>query len=329
MSAARYDLGARLRAVTIPRGVAGAPHHLAALALFLAAVEGTTGAMLSAHYLPSADAYGAVRTLVAEVPYGDLIRAVHARGADLLVATAWLLVLAAALLGRHRRPRELAWCALVLLAFVTFYEAFTGSVLPWSRDGAAGAQVATATVGTIPVIGPWLRRAMLGGDAGGAVTLVRVWGAHAAMLPGVASVLLGAAFAHRVALREPPDGDVPAMPLAPHFALRAGALCTAAAIALVLLAVFAPPGLGAPAQDPPVGGAAPWYLGSVHAALTALPPRVLGAPSGAVAVLLGTTFAGVLLALPWIDPRGSRHVRALVFLLALAVLGGTVYARLR
>lgn len=314
-----------MSALTVPRGVAGAPHHLAALALFLAAVEGTTGALLSAHYIPTASgAHESVRTLVAEVPYGDLLRAVHARGADLLVATAWLLVLASALLGRYRPPRAAAWCAVVLLGFVALYEAFTGSVLPWSRDGAAGAQVASATVGTIPVVGPWLRRAMLGGDAHGSVTLVRVWGAHAAMLPGVASVLLAVAASRR----EGAEAGAPAMPFAPHFTLRAAALCTAATIALVLLAVFAPPGLGAPAQDPPTGGAAPWYLGSVHAALRAMPGRVLGAPGGAVAVLLGTLAGVGLLALPWIDPRGARLVRVLVVLLALAVFGGTVYARL-
>jgi len=59
-----------------------------------------------------------------------------------------------------------------------------------------------------------------------------------------------------------------------------------------------------------------------------MPPRVLGAPGGAVAVLLGTLAGGGLLALPWIDPRGARLVRVLVVLLALAVFGGTVYARL-
>lgn len=318
-----------MSALRIPRGLAGAPQHLAALALFLAAVEGTTGALLSAHYVPTqADAHASVRRLVAEVPFGDLLRAVHVRGADLLVATVWLLVLATALAGGHRRPRALGWCALVLLAFVALYEGFTGSVLPWSRDSAAGAQVATATVGTIPLVGSWLRRAMLGGDGQGAVTLVRVWGAHAAMLPGVASVLLAAAGIHRVVARDAYAHEGPTMPLAPHFALRAAALCTAATIALVLLAALAPPGVGAAAQGVAAGGAAPWYLGSVHVVLKALPPRLIGAPGGSVAVLAGTVIAGALLALPWVDPRGSRHVRGLVALLALAVLGGTVYARI-
>lgn len=330
MTESRYDLSARLRGWTVPRGIAGAPHHLAALALFFAAVEASTGAVLSAHYLPTRDgAYASVRLIVAEVPYGDLLRAVHARGADLLVATAWLTVLASALLGAYRRPRELGWIAVVLLGFISLFEAFTGSVLPWSRDGAAGAQVATATVGVIPWVGPWLRRAMLGGDAYGSVTLVRVWASHAALLPALGATVLAVAAAHRAALRGPEPASAHAMPVAPHFALRVAALCTAATIALVLLATLSAPALGGAAETPARGGVTPWYLGSVHALLSALPGRLLGAQSGAVVVVGGGAVAGALLALPWIDPRASRVTRALVAVLAAAVLGGTVYARLR
>lgn len=318
-----------MRSLTVPRGLAGLPHHLAALGLFLGGVEASTGALLSAHYVPTqAEAHGSVRALVAEVPFGELLRAVHARGADLLVVTVWLLVLVVAVGARPRRPRAVGWWALVLLGAITLYAGFTGSLLPWSRDSAAGAQVATATVGSLPWVGPWLRRAMLGGDEHGAVTLVRIWGAHAALLPGAAMLLLVAAGGHRLVRGQEAPDDRPAMPVSPQFVLRVAALCTAATIALVLLAVTVPPGVGAPAQGPVSGGSAPWYLGSVHAALTALPPRLLGVPSGTAAVLFGTFLFGALLALPWIDPRASRHVRGLVWLLALMVLGGTVYARL-
>ncbi len=318
-----------MRALTVPSGRAGLPHHLAALGLFLGAVEASTGALLSAHYVPSqAEAHRSVRTLVAEVPFGELLRAVHARGADLLVVTVWLLVLAVAVGSRPRRPQAVGWWALVLLGVVTLYAGFTGSLLPWSLDSAAGAQVATATVGSLPWVGPWLRRAMLGGDAYGSVTLVRIWGAHTALLPGAATLLLVAAGGHRLVGAERAPDDRPAMPPVPHFALRVAALCTAATIVLVLLAVTVPPGVGAPAGGPVSGGSAPWYLGSIHAALTALPPRLLGVPGGTAAVLFGTFLLGALLALPWIDPRASWHVRGLVWLLALMVLGGTVYARL-
>lgn len=311
----------------VPRGVAGAPHLLAALALFLTAVEASTGALLAMHYVPTlTDAHASVRGVVDAVPYGDLIRAVHARGADLLVATSWLLVLATALAGGFRAPGRARWVATVLLALVALDEAFTGSILPWSRDGAASAQVAAATVGTIPAIGGWLRRAMLGGDGRAEVTLVRVWGAHAALLPGLASVLLGVALARRRA----PDDDVPAMPLYPHFAMRAAAVATATTMALVVLAEFATPGVGAAAAAT-VGatvGRPPWYLGAVDGALRVIPPQVIGVPGGGLAVLLGTLLAAALLALPWIDPRGSRWSRGFVLVLALAVLGGTIHARL-
>lgn len=317
-----------MSAMTIPRGLAGVPHHLAALALFLAGVEASTGALLSAHYVPThAEAHGSVLRLVASVPFGELLRAVHVRGADLLVATVWLAVLASALDGGWRRPRAASWSALVLLGFVTLYAGFTGSLLPWSRDSAAGAQVATATVGAVPWLGAWLRRAMLGGDDTGAVTLVRVWGAHAALLPGVASAMLMGAAAQRVARPASPEDDTPSMPLAPHFLLRVAAMGTATMMALVLLAVFATPGVGAAAESAVRGGAAPWYLGGVHALLRAMPSRVIGVPGATVAVLLGVTAGAGLVALPWIDPRASRPLRGLVLALALVVLGGTVYAR--
>ncbi|MFO0630053.1 MAG: cytochrome b N-terminal domain-containing protein [Polyangiales bacterium] len=314
-----------MSALRVPRGLRGAPHHLGALALFLALVEGVTGALLSAHYVPTArDAHASVRVIVAEVPFGDLLRAVHARGADLLVVTVWATLLAAALTGGYRRARAVGWCALVGLGFVTLDEAFTGSLLPASRDGAAGVQVATATLGTLPAVGPWLRRAMLGGTVEGTLTLVRVWAAHAALLPGVAT-LLGAAMAWRLPVAD--DDDDP-LPLTPHFATRAAALCTAASLALVLLAAYAAPEGGAPAGRGASGGAPPWSLGAPHAALMSLPPRMIGVPGGTVAVFGGVALALALAALPGVDPRAGRLGRGFALTLALAVLGGTVYARL-
>lgn len=314
-----------MSALRVPRGLRGAPHHLGALALFLAAVEAATGALLSAHYVPTArDAHTSVRGIVAEVPFGDLLRAVHARGADLLVVTTWAALLAAALTGGYRRSRAVGWCALVAMGFVTLHEAFTGSLLPGSRDSAAGVQIATATLGTLPAVGPWLRRAMLGGDAEGTVTLVRIWAAHAALLPGVATIL-GAAMAWRLPVAE--GGDDP-LPLTPHFATRVAALCTAASLALVVLAAFASPEVGAPGGAVAAGGAPPWYLGAAHVALKSLPPRMIGVPGGTVAVLGGVALAVALAALPGVDPRAGRAGRAFALTLALAVLGGTVYARL-
>jgi quinol-cytochrome oxidoreductase complex cytochrome b subunit len=309
----------------VPRGLRGAPHHLGALALFLAAVEAATGALLSAHYVPTArDAHASVRGIVAEVPFGDLIRAVHARGADLLVVTVWAAILAAALTGGYRRARAVGWFALVAMGFVTLDAAFTGSLLPGSRDSAAGVQIATATLGTLPAVGPWLRRAMLGGTSEGTVTLVRIWAAHAALLPGVATIL-GAAMAWRLPVDD--DGDDP-LPLAPHFVTRVAALCTAASLALVVLAAFASPEVGPVASAVPSGGAPPWYLGAAHVALKSLPPRMIGVPGGTVAVLGGLALAVALTALPAVDPRAGRLGRSFALTLALAVLGGTVYARL-
>lgn len=309
----------------VPRGARGVPHHLGALALFLALLDGATGALLSAHYVPTApEAHASVRRIVAQVPYGELLRAVHARGADLLVPTIWLAVLAAALTGGHRRSRAAGWVSLVALGLVTLDLAFTGSVLPWSRDGAAGAQMATATVGTLPLVGPWLRRAMLGGSTGGTVTLVRVWAAHAAMLPALAS-LLAAAIAARPPVAD--ADDAAPLPL-PRFATRAAALCIAATIALVLLAVFTAPEVGTAASGASSGGRPPWYLGAVHAALKSLPPTMIGVPGGAVAVLAGGGLALALAALPWLDPSARRLGRVIALSLALVVLGGTAYARL-
>lgn len=310
----------------VPRGLRGLPHHLAALALFLGTLEAITGALLSAHYLPTPrEAHASVRAIVAEVPFGELLRALHLRGAELLVVTAWLLVLSLALAGGHRRARALGWCAALGLAFATIYESLLGSLLPWSLDAAASARMATESVSTLPVVGAWMRRAMLGGDAHGPVTLVRVWATHATLLPGAASVLF-------LLLAMDLRGEARAedeLPWSPHFVTRVAALCTATSILLLIASAAMPASVGAPASASVRGGAPPWYLGAVHLALKSLPARMIGVPGASVAVLGGAGLALVLAALPWLDREGGRVGRAFVALLALALLGGTVYARLR
>jgi quinol-cytochrome oxidoreductase complex cytochrome b subunit len=331
--AARYDtaaLAARMRARGVPRGLGGVPHLLTALALFLGAFEVVTGALLGLYYRPdTAAAHALVRHVVTNVPYGELFRALHARGGDLLVVTVWALVLATVLTQRHTRPRELAWGALVLTAFATLAEAFTGSVLPWSEQSAVAARVATETVGTLPLVGRWLRRVMLGGDETGAVTLARVWGFHAGVVPAAVTALLAGVAVHRAALRETADAAGRTMPFAPHFVLRAAAVCVAALLALNLLAVFAPPALGAEAPTRVLATTAtqpPWYLLALHVALSRVPARVLGVPGGTVVVVGGAALALALLALPFLDRRGARWVRSVFILLAAALLGVTAHA---
>ncbi len=312
-----------MSAMTIPRGLAGVPHHLAALALFLAGVEASTGALLSAHYVPThAEAHARCCGWWRRFRSGSCCARCMA-GADLLVVTVWLAVLASALDGGWRRPRAASWSALVLLGFVTLYAGLRARSCPgratapraprWRRRrgrGALGGRVAASRDARRRRHGRGHARARVGCPRGPPA--------------GVASALLVGAAAQRVARPASPEDDTPSMPLAPHFLLRVGAMGTATTMALVLLAVFATPGWRGGGGA--CGAARRRGTSAVSTLLRAMPSRVIGVPGATVAVLLGLTAGAGLVALPWIDPRASRP-RVGWCWRSRSWCGGTVYAR--
>ena len=321
----------RLAAVRVPRGDGLTFVLLASAAAFLAVTEAVTGVLLALYYRPTAaDANASVRFVVTEVEFGGLVRSLHAWGAHALVVVLGATVAWAALRRAYRSPHALAWLSGVGLTLVVVVEAFTGALLPWSERSVVDARLSAALAGQLPLVGGLLRGLMLGGAEPGDLSLVRIVGVHAGVLPLLGSVC-AAVLARHVVGCAPREPSRDALPLAPHVALRAAVAAAVTAMALFALSSLWPPHLGAPAD---AVGAAPeavrpsWYLAFVHQLLRAAPPRMVGVAGArfvAVAVALGVAALGVF---PLFDRKASRVGQVVVLVALAAILGGTIRALL-
>jgi quinol-cytochrome oxidoreductase complex cytochrome b subunit len=294
--------------------------HLLGSALCLVLLAVTSGVLLLMHYRPSdREAHASIVAIGGAIPFGALVRGVHAWTSHLLVAVLLAYVFALLYRRAYTAPRELSWASAVVLLALTFALALTGSVLTWSADAHSHAALAGRLSERLPGIGPWLQRFVLGGDAVGGRTLQRAFGFHVAVLPAamtVGAVVHGMA-RRRAATREAPS-DVTARGEA-TLALRdllaeTAALWAGLFFAVLLLATFAPPATGAALDGlrPASSSARPaWYFLGLHHLLAVLPGELLGADGVRVVATVLLVGWVVLVSMPLIDRRGSpwmRHV---------------------
>jgi cytochrome b6 len=301
------------------------------MTLFLFGVQVGTGALLLLYYRPSAaEAYESVQFIMTRVPFGWLVRSIHAWSANLMVATAVAHLLSVVWLQAYRRPREVTWVSGVALLGLTLAFGFTGYLLPWNELAFFATRVGTDLAHTVPVVGTFLVRFMRGGDDVTGATLTRLFGAHVAILPAITTALLGLHLwlvqAHGMSV--PPSverGRQPArsMPFYPHFLMRDLFAWTVALALLAGLSAFLPWELGAKA-DPfapaPAGIQPEWYFLWTFQLLRVVPASVFGI-NGELLVVAGLSLFGLaLLALPFLAGRDPRLPRVVNVLTLLAVV---------
>jgi ubiquinol-cytochrome c reductase cytochrome b subunit len=178
------------------------------LAMLVLVMQIITGIFLTMHYKPSAtDAFASVEYIMRDVPWGWLIRYMHAIGASAFFIVIYLHMFRGLLYGSYRKPRELVWifgCGIFLCLMA---EAFMGYLLPWGQMSYWGAQVIVNLFSAIPFIGPDLSLLIRGDYVVGDATLNRFFSFHVIAVP---LVLLGLVVAHIIALHEVgsnnPDG---------------------------------------------------------------------------------------------------------------------------
>ena len=182
-----------------------------ATALFL--VLTFTGIWLMFYYFPSAsEAYNRMLDLRSAVDFGFVLRNVHKWGAELMVLVVILHMARVFFTGAYKPPREFNWLVGILLLLLTLGLSFTGYLLPWDQLAFWAITVGTSIAGYAPVLGPPLRRFLLGGDVVGQEALVRFYVLHVVILPGLLSIFLAVHF-WRIrkdgGLSHPNDNDVP------------------------------------------------------------------------------------------------------------------------
>jgi quinol-cytochrome oxidoreductase complex cytochrome b subunit len=130
-----------------------------------------------------------VRFITEDASYGWYLRSVHKWAATLMIAAVVLHQMRVYFTGAYRKPRELNWFVGMCLLLCTLTVGFTGYSLVYEQLSYWGATVGANIADSVPVVGGFAKRMLLGGEVYNENTLSRFFILHAAVLP-VTMVLL-------------------------------------------------------------------------------------------------------------------------------------------
>ncbi len=307
-------------------------YYLGGMALFLFSVQVATGILLLLYYRPSSsESFESVQYIMADVPFGWLIRSIHSWGANLFVGVVFLHLASVFFLKAYRAPREATWVTGALLLFLTMGFGFSGYLLPWNTLAYFATKVGTDVPAQIPGIGHLLSRILRGGSDVTGATLSRFYGIHVAILPAITTALLGIhlLLVQRHGMSVPPSverqGKTRTMRFFPDFLMRDAVGWLIAVALLAALAAFFPWELGVKA-DPfapaPAGIRPEWYFLWMFQGLKYLPAKVAGIPGETLGVLFLGGLALALVVIPFLDRKRSRffNVAAVIVLIGAAIL---------
>ena len=151
---------------------------------YLFTIQIVTGILLAFYYQPSpTTAYESIRYITEEAAFGWYLRGLHKWGATLMIAAVVLHQMRVFFTGSYRRPRELNWMIGMTLLVCTLMLGFTGYSLVFEQLSYWGATVAANISDTVPLVGPLMKQALLGGEVYNDRTLSRFFILHAAVLP--------------------------------------------------------------------------------------------------------------------------------------------------
>ena len=263
------------------------------MTLFFFGVQVVTGILLLLYYRPSAaEAYESVQFIMTRVPFGWLVRSIHAWSANLMIGAAFAHLFSVIFLHAYRQPRELTWCQRRAAAFP--HASRSASAATCCR----GTSWRSSRRASAPTSRAWCRssatrscRFLRGGKDVTGATLTRFFGVHVAILPAITTALLGLHLvlvqyhgmsvppSRRSAREARPASPCRRMPFAPHFVLRDLFGWTVALALLAALSAFLPWELGTKA-DPfaaaPAGIRPEWYFLWMFQALKYVPATSSG-----------------------------------------------------
>lgn len=155
----------------------GTPAYLFLIQIF-------TGILLSFYYEASPQtAYRSVAYITHQAAFGWYIRSVHKWAATLMIAAVILHQMRVFFTGAYRKPREINWMIGMFLLMCTLMLGFTGYSLVYEQLSYWGATVGANIADSVPLVGGFVKRLMLGGEIYNDRTLSRFFIIHAAILP--------------------------------------------------------------------------------------------------------------------------------------------------
>ncbi len=167
-------------------------YYFGGLTLFFFMIQVVTGLLLLLYYRPTdAEAFARFVMIQTEVPYGWLIRQVHAWSANLMVLMAFIHMFSTFFMKSYRKPREMMWVSGFVLLLLTLGFGFTGYLLPWNELAFFATQIGTEVPLVMPG-GDIIVQILRGGEEVGAETLTRMFAMHVVLLPGILMLVLTA-----------------------------------------------------------------------------------------------------------------------------------------
>jgi quinol-cytochrome oxidoreductase complex cytochrome b subunit/mono/diheme cytochrome c family protein len=158
--------------------------------LFVFSLQVITGLLLMTSYSAGdSTAWGSVYFIQYEMEFGWLIRGLHHFGSQTMVVLLALHMLQVVIAGAQLPPREVNWWLGLALMGCVLGLSLTGYLLPWDQKGYWATQVATGIAGSMPGIGSFLKRVIVGGPEYGNHTLTRFYALHVGVLPFTVIVL--------------------------------------------------------------------------------------------------------------------------------------------
>ena len=308
-------------------------YYFGGMTLFFFLIQVVTGILLMLYYRPSASqAFESVEFIMTTVPFGWLIRSIHAWSADLMIFFAFVHLATVYFMKAYRKPRELTWITGCLLFFAALAFGFSGYLLPWNQLAFFATAVGTEIAGSVPVVGEHILRFLRGGDRVTGGTLSRFYGWHVAILPAITTALIAVhvllvqvhgmsvpPFQEKEARRRKP------MRFVPNFLLRDLFGWTLALALLATLAALFPWELGEKADPfaPAYADIKPeWYFMFMFETLKLVPGgEILGVSYEAFPILLFGLAGALMLLVPFLEVRltGSDRSRAFTVLGLVAV----------
>uniref|UniRef100_Q3ATK7 Cytochrome b-c complex, cytochrome b subunit n=1 Tax=Chlorobium chlorochromatii (strain CaD3) TaxID=340177 RepID=Q3ATK7_CHLCH len=167
-------------------------YYFGGLTLFFFLIQVVTGLLLLQYYKPTeTEAFKSFIFIQQEVPYGWLIRQVHAWSANLMALMAFIHMFSTFFMKSYRKPRELMWVSGFVLLVLTLGFGFTGYLLPWNELAFFATQIGTEVPKVAPG-GAFLVTILRGGEEVSGETLTRMFSMHVVLLPGILLLALSA-----------------------------------------------------------------------------------------------------------------------------------------
>jgi ubiquinol-cytochrome c reductase cytochrome b subunit len=286
-----------------------------------------TGIVLAMHYTPHVDhAFASVQRIMRDVPYGWLIRYIHAVGASMFFLAVYIHIFRGLYYGSYKAPREILWMLGVVILLLMMAAAFLGYTLVWGQMSFWGATVISNLLGAIPLVGPDILKWIQGGYSIDNATLNRFFSLHY-LIP---FIIFGVVVLHVWALHVPGNNNptgievkskADTVPFHPYYTVKDAFAIVVFLIVFAGFVFYAPEALGhtdnniqANALVTPPEIVPEWYLLPFYAILRAVDfdvsifgTTLIDAKFGGVLAMFGSIM--ILFALPWLDTSKVKSMR--------------------